>query len=195
MNKKAKKALAWAGAIALVACFIWFAQDEGTDEEKGFVYLLDSRSNQATPLEEALPVARQMRQHLTVAVTTRPTSSVALMNEPQQLFDEFRRTQDTTLPTPLFFVITKPYADTQKRLRAEIESQKSIDGKKRTELLQRLVAVRATDDVSEREGCKSLQDDIDYAQWNFRGLALLVGDDTLEPLRQCLQRIAPAPEG
>lgn len=192
MNKKAKKALAWAGAIALLACFIWFAQDEGTDEEKGFVYLLDSRSNQATPLEEALPVARQMRERLTVAVTTRTTSSVALLSESQQLFDEFRRTQDTTLPTPLFFVITKPYADTQKRLRTEIDNQKAVDGKKRTQLLQRLVAVRATDDVSEREGCKSLQEDIEYAQWNFRGMGLLVGDDTLEPLKECLQRISSA---
>ena len=189
---KAKTLLGWGLAAALVASFIWFAQDDGTDEEKGFVYLLDSRSNQAMPLEEALPVAKQMRDHFAVAVSARPTSSVALLTEPQQLLDEFRRTQDAKPATPIFFVINKPYADTKKRLRAEIDNQAVFQGGKRVQLLQRLVAVRATDDLGERDGCRLLQDDIEYTQWNFRGLALVVGDDTIEPLRQCIQRIVQA---
>jgi hypothetical protein len=153
------------------------------------IYLLDARRDSSMPLEQSLPVAKQVAKTYNAKLLVRPAVSLSPSTEYQVMFEEFDRTRGATAGDPIFFALALPYGDTKKRLRSAIEERSSLKGQVRVQLLGRLIIVRGTEGLRESTGCRGLGDDIAYATWTFAGIGLIVRDETLQELRQCMQTL------
>jgi len=189
MNPKALVALG-AALVATVAGVALLRQRE--PEPTDFIYLLDARRDSSKPLEQALPVIKQLERTYSAKVIVRAAASLNQLRDYHSMFEEFDRTRDAIEPLPMFFALDRPYTTTKKGLRSAVDDRASLQGASRVQLLARLVVVRDTERLSEPDECRQLGDDVAYAKWNFLGIGLLVHDGALQELKKCIDVLAPA---
>ena len=188
MNPKVLVAL----GVALVATTAGIAMLHHRESEPtALIYLLDARRDPSKPLEQALPVVKQLERRYNAKVTVRSTVSLTQLGDYPSMFEEFDRTRDAIDPLPMFFRPIRPYTSEKKKLRAAIDSRVSLDGASRIRLLQRLVVVYDTERLSERDECTQLDADVDYGAQNFMGIGLLVQEGTLQELKKCMDILPP----
>lgn len=156
----------------------------------GSIYLLDARLDPNRPLEQSLPVIKQLERKYEAKVIVRTATSLNLLTNYRAMFKEFDRTQDAVPSLPMLFALDKPYASTEMSLRQAVDA--SLSGAVRASQLRRLVIVRDTKGLGEADGCEQLENSIFYANNNFLGIGLLIQDDTLDGLKKCVDVIAPA---
>jgi hypothetical protein len=185
------KALAALG-LALAATVAGMALLQQRDTEAtGCIQLLDARRDSSKPLEQALPVIRQLERKYGARVTVR-TAALPMLRDYDAMFEEFDRTREASEPLPIFFALDRPYGAAKKVLRSAIDHRATLHGDDRKRLLERLMVVRGTEGLGGRDECGQLGDDLVYALWNFRGIGLLVHDGTLRELKKCIDALAPA---
>ena len=179
-----------AALVAAIAGITLLRQNEATPTD--FIYLLDARHDASGPLEQSLPIVKQLEKSYRAKVLVRTAVSLSQLRDYQAMFEEFDRTREAIPSLPMFFALAIPFRDTKKRLRSAIDERTQIQGKDRVRLLERLVVVRDTEKLGESDECKQLGDDIAYATWNFLGIGLLVHDGTIPELKKCIDKLAPA---
>ena len=173
-----------AALVAAVAGVALLRQRE--PEPTNVIYLLDARHDSSMPLEQALPVIKQLERTYGAKVIVRAAASLNQLRDYHSMFEEFDRTRDAIQPLPMFFALDKPYTKTKKGLRSAVDDRAALHGTSRVQLLKRLVVVRDTERLNEADECRQLGDDVAYAKWNFLGIGLLVHDGTLHELKKCL---------
>jgi hypothetical protein len=144
-----KKTLVVLGAavVAIVVGFLVLRQSEPIPTD--FIYLLDSRNDSSTPLEQALPDIKRLARNNHAKVVALAGASLNRLRDYRSVFEEFHRTRGLVERSPIFFALDKPYATTKKALRASVD-QGSIQAASRVQLLERLVIVRDTERLNER---------------------------------------------
>ena len=161
-------------------------------EPSHFIYLLDARLDSNKPLADALPVIKQLERTYGGKIIVRAAASVNPLRDYHSMFEEFDRTRDAGQSLPIFFALDRPYTNTKKGLRSAVDDRASLHRASRVQLLKRLIVVRDTERLNEREECQQLGDDVAYAKWNFLGSGLLVRDGALQELKKCIDVLAPA---
>jgi hypothetical protein len=150
-----------------------------------FIYLLDARHDPS----RALPVVTQLKRN-DVKVILRTANSLNPPTDYRALFEEFHRTHDADRPSPMFFMLDRPYGDSMMALRMAVENREHRD--MRAKLMNRLVVVRDTKDLGKSGECVQLRDGIIYATDNFLGIGLIIHDDTVPELKKCVDALFPA---
>ena len=161
-------------------------------ESTDFIILLDARRDASAPLEQVLPVIKQLERMSGAKVVVRAAASVKHLREYGSAFEEFDRTRDASEALPIYFALDRPYTDTKKALRSAVDDRASLHGASRVQLLKRLIVVRDTERLNERAECEQLGEDVAYAKWNFLGIGLIVQDSTVQELKKCINVLAPA---
>ncbi|MBI3367837.1 MAG: hypothetical protein HY021_05150 [Burkholderiales bacterium] len=173
--------------VALLALSLVLLRPTQETPVEFHLVVLDERGDQSTPLDPSSIYSKLSQKNDHARLEIRPASSVVPLDSIAVLLDQAASQRDQVEQSTLFFRLQKPYADTKKALHAAIDRSEVFKGQDRMALMRRIIVIREVDAAADPASCERLNDDIEYAKWMFLGIGLLVREETIEPLKQCMR--------
>lgn len=177
------------GLFLLIGVGLFFIFNKHKVEpQQAVLMLVDSRSTQSTPLYTRDFFSSKQLEKNNLEITVDPAINLMLVDEAAALYEQFEKSINVTAPPRLFFALKSPSLKSAKYLRQSIEQLSTLHPTTRHDLFTRLIVVKDTKSLKTEHDCQEILNTIEYAHWNFLGIALVVDDSSVKFLKDCLPR-------